>query len=109
MSTPRRAIGSIQKYHDIQADHAAQIRDNVETAISEAIAKWGENINCFTLHLELKRAFPGANMWGSEDHVLTEIDGLMFDAKGLQFTRCILNDPSQIKKCFNRWPKVNDF
>lgn len=109
MRQPRRAIGSFESYNNIQSVYLGSLRDEVEGAIADALAKWGKAINCFTLHLELKTRFPRAIMWASPDHVMTEIDGLMFDRDGLRFARQVFTDAGTIKKCFNTWPKINDF
>lgn len=103
----RRPIGSLDKYQGIEAAGLTSVHDEVDAAIAAAIDKWGDQINCFTLHLELKVQFPRAIMWGSGDHVMTEIDGMMFDVRGLRFTRMSFAEPRQIKKCFGRWPAVN--
>ena len=109
MGKLRRPIGSLEKYQAIDVAHRGRIRDRVDQVIESAKAKWGDEVNCFTLHLELKAVFPGAIMWGSIDHVMTEIDGLIFDVEGFKFARMQFADPAQIKKCFNTWPNVNDF
>jgi len=62
----------------------------------------GPDINCFTFHLELKRKFPFAKAWYDGGHVLTEIDGKMYDKTGV----CLypLNDAAQFERAFG-WEK----
>lgn len=41
-----------------------------------------ESGGCLKFHILLLRIFPGASGWYNSDHVLTEIDGVMYDIDG---------------------------
>ena len=107
MKKLKRVVGSAASYEEMEVCNRVQMIDAVENAITEALDKWGSDINCFNLHLELKSRFSHAKAWGSPDHWLTEISGMLFDRTGLLFIQHETTDRA-FKKAF-RMPPVNDF
>jgi len=103
----KRVVGSAASYEEMEVCNRDQMIAAVEIAITDALDKWGLDINCFNLHLELKARFSEAIVWGSPDHWVTEIDGMLFDRTGLLFTQHKTTDKA-FKKAF-RMPPVNDF
>jgi len=100
-----RVIGSVASYELLEQRARDETSERVETAIKEFKVKWGDNINCMNLHLELKNRWPRAQFWRDDGHVLTEIDGMLFDQSGILFTRMTTTDQG-FKRAF-RMPKIN--
>ena len=49
-------------------------------------------INCFSLYLMIRRLYPAAIAWYNNDHVITQIDGSMYDRRG-----CIMYDFAKLE------------
>jgi len=75
-----------------------ELYDQVLAGVAEILKQHGEQINCFTFHLELKRRFPFAKPWHLiEGHILTEIEGKFYDKTGLVLHKM---DPLQFERAF---------
>ncbi len=91
---------SAAEYAQLEDQAQCASLKQVARATAWILARLGEDVNCFTFHLELKRQFPHAKAWHLTDgHILTEIDGRMYDKTGLALHR--FNDPARFARAFD--------
>lgn len=60
--------------------------------IINQVVEVAPSVNCFYLYTQLKFYFPEARCWGSQDHVVTEINGSLYDKTGYLYRRMEAGD-----------------
>jgi len=82
------------KVYDMFRDFE-EIKKEIEEAHPTANFMWGQ---CMLFHLELKRRFPDAKCLFSSNHVVTEIDGSVWDWSG-----CLWFSPKSEPYMYDRY------
>jgi len=81
LSTPKTYLKHIDRALN---DLHAQIEKDCEDIRTE-FEKSGKKINCAEFHRQLIKRYPFGRMVFSHEHIMTEIHGMFWDKRGLQF------------------------